>query len=276
MRYVAFIQSVAREWREDRGPQRSASLAYYGLISIVPLALLALTLIPIFTGGGLLEGQILTFTSNIFGLDSLPFFERIFSNVRTLRGDIIYSLIGLFVLLYGTSKLFANLKRDLEEICGDSSELEGSSLTRAVKERGRGLAFLAFLFVLAVVFLAVNVAMSIVIGALGESLPLPSGVLYILNTFVTLLIVGGLYTVVYRVGSGKHVSWKNSFSGGMVASLAFLLLNGLFSLYLHSSVFLSVFGSATFVIALLLWIYYGAQILLIGAEVAKVFSRNET
>lgn len=270
------IKSVYEAWRTDRISERAAALAFYSLISLVPLAVFGIALVSLFSSGGAIESYILSFSTNIFGSESAPFFERILEGVDALASNIFFSVVGIVVLLYGASRLFVHLRRSLKEIFAiEASEGKGE-IKQAVQERAVSLVYLIFAFMLAIGFIFVNVAIATSIEEIRRILDvgLPSSFFHSLNTLVTLAVVGGLYTLLYRIGSQFKLQWKHAFSGGVVASLLFLILNGAFAYYLQSSLFLSVFGPSIFLIALLLWIYYGLQILFIGAEVADVYQRR--
>lgn len=270
-----FLVQIIREWRAKRISQRSASLAYFSLLSIAPLTLLALLLLPFILGEGVLEYEVLTFLSHVFGEYSIPFFERVLMNISAVKGEAVYAAVAAFLLFYGTGKLFLNLKRDIQEVLDqDIVQAEGKVIERVVRERGHGLAFLGVLFVLGFVFISVNVFLSTLTSNIAFLVSLSPLIVHVLNTLVTLLVVSALYACVYRVGSSGEMGWRCAFVGGAVASLLFVILNGVFALYLSSSVFLSLFGGATFILALLLWMYYGAHILFIGALVAKVYNQG--
>lgn len=270
------IKAVYNAWHADRVSERAAALAFYSLISLVPLAVLGTALISFIAGPGVIETHVLSFGSSVFGTEATPFFGRIFEGVEALTSNIFYSVVGVLVLLYGASRLFVHLRRAFNDIFVIEVNEERGVVQQAVQERGISLLYLILAFVLAIVFIAANVAVATSLTEIREmvGITLPTTFFHALNTLVSLVIVGGLYALLYRIGSQFNLSWSNAFSGGVVAALFFLILNGVFAYYLQSSLFLSVFGPSIFVIALLLWIYYGLQILFIGAEVADVFQRD--
>ncbi|MEX0935165.1 MAG: YihY/virulence factor BrkB family protein [Candidatus Paceibacterota bacterium] len=274
---IQTIKAIYSAWKSDRISERAAALSYYSIISLVPLAVLGIAFASVVLGREVIETQVLSFGGAVFGAEAVLFFERVLSGVEEVTSNALYSVLGIVLLLYGASRLFLHLRHALQDIFLIEGVEKSSMMKRVMWDRGWSLVYLVISFFLAIIFIVINVFIAASLSHLEKVVGgmFSTTFFHILNTLITLFVVGGLYASLYRIGSQFRLSWKHAFIGGLVASFFFLVLNGIFAFYLQLQLFTSIFSASAFVIAILLWIYYGLQILFIGAEVADVYQREE-
>jgi membrane protein len=119
---------------------------------------------------------------------------------------------------------------------------------------------------------------STVLAALGNYLDsiLPFGkvILTVLNVVVSLVLISFLFAAIYKVLPDRNLEWGDVVVGAIVTAVLFTIGKTLISWYIGSSAVASSFGAAGALIVLLLWVYYSAQIFLIGAEFTKVYANT--
>ena len=124
--------------------------------------------------------------------------------------------------------------------------------------------------------LLVSLLLSAVLSAFNKYLSdtffsLPSYVFAITDIVIPLFVIFILFMVVYKVLPDVSIHWKDVWVGALVTSALFVLGKYLIGLYLGTSSVASTYGAAGSLVIFLLWIYYSAQILFLGAEFTKVY-----
>ena len=93
---------------------------------------------------------------------------------------------------------------------------------------------------------------------------------------VSLLLISLLFAAIYKVLPDRHLKWRDVIFGAVVTAVLFTIGKALIGWYIGSSAVASSYGAAGALIVLLLWVYYSAQIFLLGAEFTKVFTEGYT
>jgi membrane protein len=185
--------------------------------------------------------------------------------------SLVATIIGIAVLLFGAGGVFRQLQDALNTIWE----------VQAPPGRGwRGLVldrFLAFMMVLGTgCMLLFSVGLSIAFAALGEYLsgylPIPELALHAMNFLLSLFVITLLFALVFKVVPDAIIAWRDVWIGAAITALLFLLGTLVIGLYLGKSSVASTFGAAASLAVLLVWIYYSAQILFLGAEFTQVYA----
>jgi membrane protein len=103
-------------------------------------------------------------------------------------------------------------------------------------------------------------------------LPFGKLILSSLNLVVSLGLITVLFAAIYKILPDRPMSWKDVILGAAITTLLFTAGKSLIALYIGSSATVSSYGAAGALIALLLWVYYSAQIFLLGAEFTKAYA----
>ena len=183
------------------------------------------------------------------------------------------TIIGLGVLLFGASTVFAELKNALNTIWGVAVK-PGRAFFTLVRDR-----FLSFSIVLAIGFLLlVSLVLSAVLAALGKymssQLPLPAALWQAGDFLVSFAIISALFAMIFKMLPNVRIGWHDVRIGAVGTALLFTVGKFLIGLYLGTSSIASSFGAAGSVVIVLVWIYYSSCILFFGAEFTKVYARK--
>ena len=142
-RITTLLKQTYNEWSEDKGPRLGAALAYYAIFSIPPLMMIALGVIGfIYTGdiAGRLQSQLATLVGDDTARTLLTGVQ-----LKGEKGGLLAGFIGLAVLLFGASGVFAELQDALNTIWSVKPKEQG--LKGLIKGR-----FTSFTMVLGICF----------------------------------------------------------------------------------------------------------------------------
>ncbi len=259
---LSIIQSAFKRFSKERGSEAAASLAYFAFFSIFPMLLVFIIVGSYFVDRSVVQEQLINLLSGVVpGIDSV-IIENI-NRVLRLRGAVTF--IALISLVWSATSVFNILAKNLNRA------FPKASVPNFLKSR-----FMGFLMFLGLgVLMLLSIASSTLSGLIPViNIPLDGRALhetflwqigaFLVPVVINLLMFWALYYWVPRI----KVSRKASFIGGLIAGVAWELLNNIFTWYLSSGLsrYRLVYGSVGSIVALLFWIYMTAMIALIGAH----------
>jgi len=122
--------------------------------------------------------------------------------------------------------------------------------------------------------LVVSTALSAFADYLNANLPFAHALLLILNLVISYVLLAVLFAAIYKVLPDRQLKWRDVIVGAMLTALLFSVGKFLISFYLGSSGIASSYGAAGSLIIVLLWVYYSAQLFLLGAEFTKAYAAH--
>jgi membrane protein len=268
------LKEAASEWIEDGAMRLSASLAYYAVFSLAPLLVIVISIAGLVFGEEAARGQIAQQISALAGAHAG---EAIQATVRASASEkttgVLATIIGLVVLLFGATTVFAELKDALNTIWGVAVK-PGRAFLTLVHDR-----FLSFSIVLAIGFLLlVSLVLSAWLAALGKYmsawLPLPATAWQACDFLVSFAVISALFAMIFKILPNVRIGWRDVWIGAVGTALLFTIGKFLIGLYLGTSSIASSFGAAGSVVIVLVWIFYSSCILFFGAEFTKVYARK--
>jgi membrane protein len=266
-------KQAVSEWSEDNAPTFAASLSYYTLFSIAPLLVIAVSVAGMVFGEEAARGQIQTQLEDLVGRDSAEVIGQMMISARKPGTGILATAIGVIALIFGATGVFVQLQDSLNHIWNIKPKPRNGVLNFL---RSR---FLSFAMVLVIGFLLlVSLVVSAVLAALGawfdHLLPGWTVMWQGLNLLISFGVITVLFAMMYKILPDTHVAWRDVWLGAAVTSLLFSLGKFLIGLYLGRSAVASSYGAAGSLAVVLLWVYYSAQILFLGAEFTQVYARS--
>jgi membrane protein len=267
------IKETASDWSEDKAARFAAALAYYTLLSIAPLIVLAVAIAGLAFDQDAVRGQIAQQIGAVVGAQAGQAVEGIARNASTPEAGVWSSAIGVAVLLFGASGVFGELQSSLNAIW-EVSPKPGRGILGVIKDR-----FFSFTMVLGVAFLLlVSLVIATAVAALGsyfeQALPGGETLWMALNALLSLAVITVLFALIFKVVPDAEIRWRDVWVGAFVTALLFTLGKLLIGLYLGKSSFASSYGAAGSVVALVVWVYYTAQIVFLGAEFTQAYARR--
>ncbi|VTU39270.1 ribonuclease BN/unknown domain fusion protein [Variovorax sp. PBL-H6] len=269
--YELCRQSVSA-WVDDYAPSMGAAISYYTIFSLTPLLVIVIAIAGALFGREAAQGQIVEQISGLVGREGATAVEAMLRSVSEPDKGLIAGLISAVVLLVGATTVFAELQSALDRIW-HVPEREKPSGVWAVL-RARLLSFglilgLAFLLIVSLVVSAVLAAFGTWFGGL---LPGWELLLHVLNLVISLAIMTLLFAMIFKLMPTATIAWRDVWIGAFVTALLFELGKFGIGLYLGKSGVNESFAAAGSLVLLVAWVYYAAQIFLLGAEFTKVYA----
>jgi membrane protein len=184
------------------------------------------------------------------------------------------TIIGIITFFLGATGAFLELQADLNAIWRVKPKQSVSFLKELVQQRliSFGLV-LGFAFLL-LTSLVVSAALAALHTYMGHAFP-GVGVLWeALNVLVSLAVITVLFAMIYKVLPDVKLAWREVWVGGLVTAGLFTTGKLLIGLYLGTSALASTYGAAGSVLVVLVWVYYSAQVILLGAEFTREYVKS--
>ena len=263
-----------RNWRGDFAPSMGAALAYYTVFSIAPLLVITIAVAGLAFGQDVAQDAVLEQARSLVGENGAKAIESMLASAQKPRQGVIAGVLGIVTLLIGSTTVFAELENNLNRIWKAETPRH-SGLWNFARTR-----LLSFGLILAVGFLLiVSLVVTAAISALGKYwagwLGSMETLLQAVNFLVPLAIITVLFAMIYKFLPNVSIRWRDVWIGALVTSLLFSLGKFGIGLYLGKASVESSYGAAGALVVLLVWVYYSAQIFLLGAEFTKVFAQHE-
>jgi len=255
---------AASHWVSDNASTLGAALAFYSAFSLAPLLVLLVTAAGWLVGADVAYSFLGQQLTNLFGAPTADILIEAAHRSQSVDG-VVATVISAVTLAVGATTVFSALESALELIWG-SQALVPRGIRGFIRSR-----LLSFGFILAVGFLLlISLTLSTALAAMRTSLlrQYPGWItLFALLDFVIAVTLStALFALVYRYMPARRVSWRDVALGALITALLFQFGRWMIGIYLSQSTQASAFGAAASFVALLLWLYYSAQIFLFGAE----------
>ncbi len=267
------IKDTLTGWDEDNVTRLAASLAYYTLLSIAPLIILAVAVAGLAFGRDAAREHISAELASVVGAGAADSIKTIAKNASTPGSGIVSVVIGLVVLLFGASGVFGELQSALNTVWQVAPK-PGRGVWGVIKDRFFSFSLVVVVAFLLLVSLVISAALTWVGQAFEKSLPGGAFVWQILNFGISLAVVTALFALMFKTLPDARIKWKDVFVGAFVTAVLFTLGKFGLGIYLGSAGVSSAYGAAGSIVALVIWVYYSSQVVLIGAEFTEVYARR--
>ncbi|HEX6898546.1 MAG TPA: YihY/virulence factor BrkB family protein [Thermoanaerobaculia bacterium] len=265
------VKESFKEWKDDGALDLGASLAYYTIFSLAPLLLIALSVASLFWDRGQLQGELVGQMRGLVGQQGAEAVQTMLANANRQGSGVLGTIIGFATILFGATGLFAALQKTLNRIWEVEAKPD-QGIWSFIRTR-----ILSFGMVLGIGFLLlVSLIFSTAMASLDRWAQglIPGAEIFfrVLTFVVSFALITGLFAMIFKFLPDVKIQWRDVWTGAAVTALLFTIGKFLIGLYLGHSAVASSFGAAGSVIILLLWVYYSAQILFMGAEFTQVYA----
>ncbi|MBX3626575.1 MAG: YihY/virulence factor BrkB family protein [Rhizobacter sp.] len=267
-------KKAAVSWQNDYAPSMGAALAYYTTFSAAPLLLIVVSVAGLVFGAEAARGEIFAQLRGMLGEEGAVAIQGLLESVAKPKEGVFATFVGVVVLLIGATTVFAELQDALDRIWRAPVRQRSSGLWSLLRAR-----VLSFGMILGIGFvLMVSLVVSAALSALGHWWAPLFGAWEVTLQAVNLLVSFGLVTLIfamiYKIMPRVKVEWRDVWIGAAVTSLLFSIGKLLIGLYIGKSGITSGFGAAGSLAVVLVWVYYSAQIFLLGAEFTWVYAHS--
>lgn len=268
------LTRAVEAWLDDRAPSMGAALAYYTLFSLAPLLLIVVSVAGLVFGADAARGEVVDQLQGLLGPAGAEAVQQLLRSVSWPAGGVMGTMVGLALMLLGATTVFAELQATLDRIWQLPQAQLPSGVWAWVRSR-----LLSFGLILGVGFLLlVSLLFSAALSALERWLPDWQGpwqlVLDIVNGALGFGLLSLMFAMIYKLMPRVRIAWSDVWVGALVTATLFTLGRRLIGLYIGHSAVSSGFGAAGSLVAVMVWVYYSAQIFLLGAEFTWVFAHT--
>jgi len=270
------VLRLAREsvsaWIEDFAPSMGAAISYYTIFSIAPLLLIVIAVAGIVFGSDAAAGRIYGELASLLGSDGARAIQAMVASASEPERSIVGTIVGVVTLLIGATTVFAELQSALDRIWRAPAAAKSEGIFALVRARLLSFGLILTIGFLLLVSLVVSAALSAA-GSLWEpDSKVWEVVMQVTNFAVNLVVITALFAAIYKWLPRVKIAWHDVWIGAAVTAVLFTIGKLLIGLYIGKSGVVSGFGAAASLVVLLLWVYYSAQIFLLGAEFTWLYS----
>lgn len=271
-RAFALCKKAVNAWLDDFAPSMGAAISYYTVFSLAPLLVIVIAIAGAIFGRDAVTGQITGQLTGLIGAEGAALVQSLIANASDTDRGLVAGAISVGVLLVGATTVFAELQSALDRIWHVPEREKPQGVWAIV--RARLLSFglilgLAFLLMVSLVAGAATAALGHWVGGL---MPGAQALLYTLNLCISLAFTTVLFALIFKFMPTTSVAWRDVWVGAGVTALLFEAGKLIIGLYIGKSGITESFEAAGSLVVLLAWVYYAAQIFLLGAEFTKVYA----
>jgi membrane protein len=266
------VKDTVLAFIDDEALSRGAAIAFYTVTSVAPVLLIVIAIAGLAFGRDAAQNAITEQLSGLMGRQTAEVLQTAVASAASKSSGVVATIIGVITLMVTASGVFGEMQTALNVIW--KAEPEGSTVSRLIRGRAASLGLVAALGFLLMVSLVVSTLLTAFGNYLNSILPFGQVILTVLNVIVSLALISFLFAAIYKVLPDRDLEWGDVAVGAIVTGVLFTIGKTLISWYIGSSAVASSFGAAGALIVLLLWVYYSAQIFLLGAEFTKVYANS--
>jgi len=265
------VKDSVLAWRRDYAASMGAALSYYTIFSIAPLLVIVIAIAGLAFGEKAASGAIFEQMRGMVGDSGATAIQGLVASASRPATSIFAAVTGLVTLVLGATTVLGELQTALDRIWR-APPPQQKGWWQLLRSR-----VLSFSMILVIGFLLlVSLVLSAAIVAIGDWWGPWFGrmrwLLEALNFVVSFIVVTALFAMIYKMLPRVRIAWRDVWIGAAVTALLFTAGKFLIGLYIGKSGVSSGFGAAGSVVVLLVWVYYSAQIFLLGAEFTAIFA----
>jgi membrane protein len=250
-----------------------AAIAYYTVFSLAPLLLIVIAVAGAVFGREAVQGEIVAQLQGLIGHDGALAIQGLIKSASKPADGLLAGGISIVVLVVGATTVFGELQTALNRIW-QVPQGARSGVMATLMSRVMSFGLILGLAFLLMVSLVVSAGVAVIGRWAGGIVPGWEFALQLLNLVISLGITTVLFAMIYKVMPQARIAWRDVWVGAGVTAVLFELGKLLIGLYVGKTSVASSYAAAGSVIVLLVWVYYSAQIFLLGAEFTWVFANE--
>jgi membrane protein len=268
------VKEVATSWVDNYVPSMGAALAYYTMFSLAPLLLIVVSVAGLVFGEDAARGEIQAQLQDLMGEQGAGAVQGLLASVREPAEGLTATAMGLVLLLVGATTVFAELQNALDRIWRVPGRLRKGGWISLVRARLMALGMIFAVGFLLIVSLVGSAMLAAVSRRVDPFFGSWQTLLEVGNAFGGFLLVAVMFGLIYRFMPRQRVMLADVWLGALLAALLFTGGKVVIGAYIGRSGVASGFGAAGSLVVVLLWVYFSAQILLMGAAFTCVYART--
>jgi membrane protein len=267
----ASLRETAGQWSEHKDARLGAALAYYSIFSIGPLIVIAIAIAGLVVGAEAVQAQVVGALHGLLGDSGTQAIEAMLKGANRPREGILPTVIGVGALVFAAVGVVVQLKDALNTVW-DVKAPPGSGIWRFARTYIWSLAGVLSLGFLLLVSMLLTAALS----AAGKYVApyLPEATLQIAGFLASFAVISLLFAMMFKWLPDTPIQWRDVWLGAILTAALFEAGKFLIGLYIGKQGLESTYGAAASIVVVLIWVYYSAQLVLLGAEFTNVYARR--
>jgi membrane protein len=261
-------------WIDDFAPSMGASISYYTVFSLAPLLVIVIAIAGAIFGRDAVQGEVVAQLQGLIGRDGALAVEGLIKSAAEPSKGLVAGGISIVVLIIGATTVFAELQSALDRIWHVPEADKPSGIWAVLRARVLSFGLILGLVFLLMVSLLVSAGVAAFGGWAGGLMPGWELLLQVLNVLISMAITTVLFAMIFKFMPTADVAWRDVGVGAVVTAVLFEVGKMLIGLYIGKSGVAESFAAAGSLVVLLAWVYYAAQIFLLGAEFTKVYAED--
>lgn len=268
----AVLKDTVIGFMEDKGLKLSASLSYYTVFSMAPLLLLIISLAGAFFGRDAIEGRIFEEINGLVGNQAAAQIQEIITNLELSGKTTISVVVGAITLVVGATTVFGEIQDSINMIWRVKAKPKRGWVKLLQDRLLSGSLIIGLGFLLIVSFIINGIVLTLG-DMLKQRFPdITILIIDIINIVISFVVITVLFGVIFKVLPDAKIAWKDVRVGAFFTACLFMLGRYLIGLYIETTGAGSPYGAAGSIIIILLWVYYTAAILYMGAEFTRIYA----
>jgi membrane protein len=260
------VYKAISAWIDHDAASMGAALAFYTLFSIAPILVIAVAVAGYVFGPHVAETQVLEQLSALIGDTGANAVRDLLLSAHYSDKKGFAAAVGIITLLVGATSVFGELQNTLGRIWNTPKKEDAVVWWQFIRGRILSIGLVLGVGFLLLVSLVASAALAALESMLGNFMTQWSVILPALDLTLSFAMTTLLFAMIYKYVPRETIAWSDVWIGAVVTALLFTIGKFLIGIYLGRSAFNSAYGAAGSLVVLLLWIYYSAQIFLLGAE----------
>jgi membrane protein len=272
----AVLWSMVREavtaWTADFAPSMGAGIAYYTAFSVAPLLVIVISIAGVFLGKDMASGYVYGQITDILGPQGAESVRVMVANAQNTRTGVIAPVISIVLLIVGATSVFAELQSDLDRIWKAPALKRQTGLWSLFRTRLLSLGLVVSIGFLLLVSLVISTAVTALARWWSGWLEDLAWALHVVDLVLSVAVTATMFALMYRILPRVRIGWEDVWVGSITTALLFTIGKLAVGFYIGESRITTGFGTAGSLVVLVVWVYYSAQIFLLGAEFTWLYA----
>jgi membrane protein len=266
------VKEAGLNWSEHRDARQGAALAYYSVFSIGPVIVIAIAVAGLAFGREAVNGEVAASIKGMLGDKGADAVQAMLADASRPRQGVLATALGVGALIFAAIGVIVQLK-DALNVVWEVKDKDSAGLWPFVRSYVISLAAvlaLGFLLLTSMVVTALVAAFASHVAAYVQE-----WVLHLLSSLVSFAVVSVLFAMMFKWLPDTPVDWYDVWLGAIITGLLFELGKSAIGLYIGKQGLETTYGAASSIVVVLIWVYYSAQIVLMGAEITHAFAMHK-
>jgi membrane protein len=272
--FFDLAKKAVMAWIDDLAPSMGAAISYYTMFSLAPLLVIVIAVAGAIFGREAVQGEIVTQLQGLIGRDGAIAVQGLIKSADEPAKGLVAGIISIVILIVGATTVFGELQSSLDRIWHVPEREKPSGVWGLLRARVLSFGLILGLAFLLMVSLLVSASVAAFGSWAGGLLPGWEVLLMGLNIVVSIGITTVLFAMIFKLMPTAKIEWHDVWIGAIVTAVLFEIGKTLIGLYIGKSGVNESFAAAGSLVVLLAWVYYAAQIFLLGAEFTKVYANE--